>query len=222
MPSVDLFADYFASLGLYFDLAKTRPVRRIIMYAYDSGYTFPCSVAPNQVRRFNSQYVNGLLLSSKNPPGNINEYFWTNGVLNIASSTPLTTGEYLVAYTAGEELFENVPTLSGLQRFFANSDNDNDRTKVQQVYIFNETTDKRYVELTLSVSLSFVPGIGLEPSHFSFSLNGTDWVTGSLNIPDLQPGQSISVYIRCTIPKGTITGNLRDVALSIAGFEEQI
>jgi len=197
-------------------------VKKIIMYAYDSDYSFPCSAVPNQVRRFNSQYVNGLLLTSNNPPSNINQYYWTNGVLTIASSTPLTTGEYLVAYSAGEELFENVQTVSGLQRFFANSDNDDDRTKIQQIYIFNEAADKRYIELTLSVSLDLVPNIGLEPSHFSFSTDGTNWVTNSINIPDLQPGQSTSVYIKCTIPKGTITGNLRDVGLSIAGFEEQI
>lgn len=222
MPSVDLFQNFFSNLGIYFDQDKTRPLKRILMYAYEDGNTFPCVAQPNQVRRFNSQYPNGLLLTLSATPNNINQYTWSNQTVIISPTNPLTPGEYLVAYSAGEELFENQETVSGLQRFYSNSDNQDDRTKVQRIYIFNESTNKRYIELVMTVAMDFVPSVGLEPAFFTFSIDGQNWQENNILIPDIQPGQFASVYIKCVIPKGTITGNLRDVAISVAGFEEQI
>lgn len=214
------------ALKIYADAGFTQPLRTILAMLNGDGATntFAVSEEPDEVRLFGAGKPYGeLLVKNTTTPTtpSAGEWGYSGGTVYLGNAPAV--GETVVAFSGGVRIFEGVNTVSGQVKFLSSSDDVNDRTKIQQLWIKNDAVDREYTEVSVVSIIDLVAGEGADVSWFSVAPDNAGspgtWQATPLNLANIGASGSVSFWLKCVVPKDTPVENLRDIYITVRAIE---
>jgi len=200
------------ALQFYKDAGLTTRLRQQVGKLEGDGSTvsFICTEQPDHVRRYSDTYYWGLLLEETT------DYTLTDngdGTWTVDLTFTPSSGETIIAISAGEYLFENKYAI-------ANDSNEANRTLEQVVYL--NVSGVNLKNVTVNVS-DYVSGLGADPTWYQVAPDDSGspgtYQAPPLDLGDLTDGSTIPFWVKVIIPQGTERNNFHDTYISTTVYE---
>ncbi|MEM0369722.1 MAG: hypothetical protein QXE80_03385 [Pyrobaculum sp.] len=148
-------------------------------------------------------------VGNESNPGE-NEWGWANGVLYLGS--PPASGKLLLCYSPGKILFHlDTYTLSGRKQFILTSDFENDRTKIETIYV---KLEPGFGVVTLRASVLSQGYVVSPDEEFYLSEDGINWVSEIvLKNNSANQAKVYKIYAKLTVRKTTKSGTFNSVTI---------
>lgn len=200
-------------MSFYADEYLTEPIATMLCYFEGNNQkTFTCSSEPTHVIIFNKQtqqatLLNRTLESQSSPPEG--EWGWSNGTLYLPA--PVELSNYVICYGPGKILFYlETYTLSGRRQFLVKSNLENDRTKIETIYV---KLSPGYGSAIISSALLSQAYTVNPDEDLKLSLDGTNWYSELALTNNSTVAKVYKIYAKLTVKQSDKSGSFYSVAI---------
>jgi hypothetical protein len=176
--------------------------------------TFICSEEPTEVRYFNSEHPNGVLITKNTDATlDIDEWEWNNDtdsvVLGASNENKMIAIKGEVFLSEGNK----IPVVG----------TEEERSYTNTIKVLNESTTLKALDIYLTPSVLF-PNDDIETSWVEFSSDNITF-DDELNISEILPEEFDTIYVKITVPDESEIMVFRNIGINatyIYEYDEEV
>lgn len=205
---------------MFADEQLTQPIATLITAFESTGQTsFQCPTEPATVIILDptTQKATFLERTAENQAAPAAGFWgWQGGILTIGQAAP--AGHFVLCYSAGKILFYlDTYTLSGRRQFIVKSPFENDRTKIETIYLRVPAGYGTVSVSALSLEAAYSPTPG---SSLQLSLDGNNWTDTLYFFNRSNTARVFKFYAKLSLPQSEQSGSFKvaTIVLRTKGF----